>query len=248
MERPSEMPSSAGKFSDASDVRLPRARCHRRGMRAVAATRRYGATAARRFQPAGPRCSSDTVCPIRLLGPARTYGNPVAGAQAVLAMDYIAGALNTSPRWANIEATTQMQLLQARAQTRAAVGIAANAPSQIVVNSLVAARNDLASGNQGAAAHDLDNPAFPQGGAHTVQVLANLPYIPMANVATQRAAGRTVPSGGERHVSPLTVRSQRPAILASPQAWPVGPNTDCPLTRTTPASRRNASGPPRSHR
>ncbi len=119
---------------------------------------------------------------------ARTYGNPVAGAQAVLAMDYIAGQLNTSPRWAGIPATTQMQLLEGRVQTRRAVGIAPNAPSQLVVNSLVAARNDLASGNQPAAAHDLDNAAFPAGGEQTVQVLANLPYIQAANVATQHAA------------------------------------------------------------
>ena len=120
--------------------------------------------------------------------PARTYGNPVAGAQAVLAMDYLAGQLNTSPRWASIPAATQMQLLAGRTQTRQTVGIAPNAPSQLVVNSLVAARNDLAAGNRDAAARDLDNPAFPAGGAHTVQVLANLPYIQMANVSTQRAA------------------------------------------------------------
>ncbi len=119
---------------------------------------------------------------------ARTYGNPVAGAEAVLAMDYVAGELNTSPRWANIGATTQLELLQARRDTRAAVGIAPTAPSQLVVDSLLAARNDLATGNPGAAAAALDNPAFPAGGAKTVQVLANLPYIQMANVATQHAA------------------------------------------------------------
>ena len=119
--------------------------------------------------------------------PARTYGNPVAGAQAVLAMDYIAGQLNTSPRWANIDAATQQQLLQGRAETRQAVGIAPGAPSQLVVNSLVAARNDLAAGNQDAAAQALSNPAFTKGGAQTVQALANLPYIQMANVATTHA-------------------------------------------------------------
>ena len=129
--------------------------------------------------------------------PARTYGNPVAGAQAVLAMDYIAGQLNTSPRWANIPATTQMQLLAGRTQTRQAVGIAANAPSQLVVNSLVAARNDLASGHPDAAAKDLDNPAFPAGGAHTVQALGNLPYIQMANVSTQHAAEELFRPDGE---------------------------------------------------
>lgn len=120
--------------------------------------------------------------------PARTYGNPVAGAQAVLAMDYIAGQMNTNPRWANIPAATQMQLLAGRTQTRQAVGIAPNAPSQLVINSLVAARNNLASGNMDAAARDLDNPAFPAGGARAVQALANLPYIQAANVSTQQAA------------------------------------------------------------
>ncbi len=119
---------------------------------------------------------------------ARTYGNPVAGAQAVLAMDYIAGELNTSPRWANIDAATQMQLLQGRAATRAAAGIAPDAPSQLVVDSLVAARNDLAAGDPAAAAAALSNPAFPAGGARAVQALANLPYILEANVATQKAA------------------------------------------------------------
>ena len=119
--------------------------------------------------------------------PSRTYGNPVAGAQAVLAMDYIAGELNTSPRWENIPATTQLQLLQGRIATRQAVGIALNAPSQLVVDSLVAARNDLASGNMPAAVAALSNQAFPAGGARTIQVLTNLPYIQMANVATEHA-------------------------------------------------------------
>jgi hypothetical protein len=119
--------------------------------------------------------------------PARTYGNPVAGAQAVLAMDYIAGELNTSPRWANIPAATQLQLLQGRAATRQAVGIAPDAPSQLVVDSLVAARNDLAAGNIAGAEAALTNPAFPAGGAQTVKALGNLPYIQMANVATQHA-------------------------------------------------------------
>ena len=122
--------------------------------------------------------------------PARTRGNPVAGAQAVLAMDYIAGELNTSPRWDHVGAMTQIQLLQGRQQTRAAVGIAPDAPSQLVVDSLVAARNDLAAGNQAAAVSALDNPAFPAGGARTVQALANLPYISMANISTMHAAGQ----------------------------------------------------------
>ncbi len=134
--------------------------------------------------------------------PSRTYGNPVAGAQAVLAMDYIAGQLNTSPRWASIGASTQQQLLQGRIQTRQAVGIAPNAPSQLVVNSLVAARNDLASGDQAAAAQALSNPAFTKGGEQTVQALANLPYIQMANVATTHASEELFGPGNSENDRP----------------------------------------------
>lgn len=117
----------------------------------------------------------------------RTRGNPVAGAQAVLAMDYIAGQLNTSSRWVNISALTQIQLLQGRAQARAAVGIAPGAPSQVVVNSLAAAAFDLQAGDQAKAAAALDNPAFLQPPAQTLARLTNLPYIQMANVSTAHA-------------------------------------------------------------
>ena len=120
--------------------------------------------------------------------PSHTYGDPAAGAQAVLAMDYIAGELNTGPRWAYIPATTQLQLLQARQQTRAAVGIAPGAPSQVVVDSLVNARRNLQTGNQAAAQAALANPAFTLPPAETLKKLSNLPYIQAANVATSRAA------------------------------------------------------------
>ena len=131
--------------------------------------------------------------------PSHTFGDPAAGAQAVLAMEYIAGQLSTSPRWASIGALTQDELLQGRADMRQAIGIAPGAPSQLVVDSLVAARNALASGDTAQAAKDLDNPAFPAGGAHTVQVLGSLPYIRMANVATQHAAEQLLaPDDGRR--------------------------------------------------
>ncbi len=120
--------------------------------------------------------------------PARTYGNPVAGAEAVLAMDYLAGELNTSPRWANLDGLTQEELLLGRLETRKAVGIAFGAPSQLIVDSLVAARNALASGDSNAAEQALANPAFPAGGAQTIKALANLPYIQVASLAAQHAA------------------------------------------------------------
>ena len=129
----------------------------------------------------------------------RTYGDASAGAQAVLAMDYIAGALSTAPRWASIPAGTQSELLQARQATRAAVGIAPNAPSQLVVDSLVSARQKLLSGDQPGAQAALASPAFSLPPAETLQKLANLQYIQLANVATTDAA-ETILSPGDASI------------------------------------------------
>jgi hypothetical protein len=119
--------------------------------------------------------------------PARTAGDPVAGARAVLAMDYLAGQLNTAPRWAFIPAITQLQLLQGRQATRAALAIAPDAPSQVVVDSLAVASAGLQRSDRAAAVQALSNPAFTAGPDQTLQVLANLPYIQMANVSTMKA-------------------------------------------------------------
>ncbi len=126
----------------------------------------------------------------------RTYGNPVAGAQAVLAMDYLAGEFNTSPRWQFVDPITQIQLLQGRTQTRAAVGIAADAPSQLVVDSLSTVQADLQRGDRSGALAALANPAFPAGPDKTLITLANLPYIQMANVSTLQASDQLAERGG----------------------------------------------------
>ncbi len=126
----------------------------------------------------------------------RTFGNPATGAQAVIAMEYIAGQLNTAPRWAFVSASTQMQLLRGRAAVRNAVGIAPDARSQQVVNSLLSARNFLQIGQTQAAEAAVANPAFTLPPAQTIQRLANLPYINIANVATLHANAEIFPSGG----------------------------------------------------
>ncbi len=117
----------------------------------------------------------------------RTYGRPVEGARAVAAMDYIAGQLYTSPRWAGISALTKEQLLQGRAEVREAMAVRAGTPSQLVVDRMTAAGNALAAGNRDAALAQLSDPAFTAGPASTLDRLANLPYLRMANVSTQRA-------------------------------------------------------------
>ncbi len=127
----------------------------------------------------------------------RTRGRPIEGARAAASMDYIAGELYTSPRWANIDAITKEQLLQGRQEVRAALGVVPGTPSQAVVDRLTTAANALAGGNQAFAVAQLGNPVFQEPGEQVLQRLGNLPYMRMANVSTTRAANELFrPDGG----------------------------------------------------
>ena len=119
--------------------------------------------------------------------PGRTRNNPAAAARACASMDYIAGELYTSPRWANIGAITKEQLLQGRVEMRHALGIPLDARSQLVVTSLADASNALAAGNGQAALAALSNPAFPNPQA-TLARLYSLPYLQEANIGSLKAA------------------------------------------------------------
>jgi len=125
----------------------------------------------------------------------RTRGRPIEGARAAASMDYIAGDLYTSPRWANIDAITKEQLLQGRQEVRAALGVVPGTPSQAVVDRLTTAANALAGGNQAFAVAQLGSPVFQEPGEQVLQRLANLPYMQMANVSTTRAANQLFQDG-----------------------------------------------------
>lgn len=120
--------------------------------------------------------------------PGRTRGRPVEGARGAAAMDYIAGALNTSPRWSNIPATTQLQLLQGRREVRRALGVVLGTPSQAVVDRLTMAADALAHQDEPAALRQLGAPVFDAPAQTVLYRLANLPYLQMANVSTMHAA------------------------------------------------------------
>ena len=131
--------------------------------------------------------------------PGRTQGRPVEAIRAAASMDYIAGQLNVSPRWANIPALTKQMLLQGRVEVREALGVAPGAPSQEVVNRLAYAGNALTAGDTQAAETALGQPVFGQSGDVTLQRLANLPYLQAANVSTMRAGNELFrPEGGVR--------------------------------------------------
>jgi hypothetical protein len=120
--------------------------------------------------------------------PARTRNDPADAARAVAAVDYLAGALSSSPRWDFMSPLTKQEMLWARAEVRQAVGIAPAAPSQEVVNRLLYAGNALAASNPAAAETALQPPVFTWPPQQTLAVLSAMPFLREANIATQHAA------------------------------------------------------------
>ena len=132
--------------------------------------------------------------------PGNTRGRPIEAARGAAAIEYVAGHFYTAPRWAFIDALTLEQLLQGRRQVRAVLGVVPGTPSQAVVNALAGAGNALADGRQDIALSLLGAPVFQGTGQQTLAVLTNMPYVPEANISTQRAANELFGSNGNsRH-------------------------------------------------
>ena len=122
--------------------------------------------------------------------PGRTQGRPIEAIRAAASMDYIAGQLYTSPRWAHIGALTKEQLLQGRVEVRQALGVVPGTSSQAVVERLTSAGNALAAGDAAAAVAQLGAPVFQGSGQQVLARLSDMPYLRMANVSTMNAAGQ----------------------------------------------------------
>ena len=99
---------------------------------------------------------------------ARTRNDPADAARAVAALDYLAGNLSVSPRWVAVSLITKRQMLEARAETRAALGIAPDAPSQFVVDRMMQAADALTVNDVPAALAILATPAFTRGPERTL--------------------------------------------------------------------------------
>lgn len=125
--------------------------------------------------------------------PARTHGNPIDAVRAVLAIEYLAGQLSSSPRWNYMSQLTKLEMLQARQEVRGVLGIAPDAPSQAVANALLA----LSANPTPAVAEEvLRPPVFTLPPAETLARIENLPYLPEANLASHRASGQEYPTNG----------------------------------------------------
>jgi hypothetical protein len=112
-----------------------------------------------------------------LKDPATTRGNPELAARAIAAEDWLAGQTQLTPDFGDYAPVNEAYWGEFRQQVRASVGIAPGAPSQTVVDALLATADALKSGapNPGAA---LQPPSFTLGPDGTLKALANLPPFP----------------------------------------------------------------------
>lgn len=119
--------------------------------------------------------------------PSALAGRPAEAARAIAQAEFLAVDLEANPRWTAFQPRVAQGFRQARAEWRAAAGIAPDAPPQGVIDALMAARAALLAGNAGAAAAALPPPIFPQGGEAELRRLAALPPLPKTGRAASAA-------------------------------------------------------------
>ncbi len=119
--------------------------------------------------------------------PATLADRPAEAARALAQLEYLAVEIPSGPRWVGVNPTVGMELVAARDDARAALGIAPGAPPQAVIDQLYGASRALRRGDQAAAERSLSPAVFRGGGAATLRRLAALPPLPRANHAAALA-------------------------------------------------------------
>jgi hypothetical protein len=114
--------------------------------------------------------------------------DPARAADAIAALDYMGGELNSSPRWTGMDPLTRIQMLQARQTIRAFVGVSQTASSQSVVDTMLALAGAYRSGDQTAVQRLLASPIFIVPPAEVQAHLNDIPRMPAINNVTTRAA------------------------------------------------------------
>lgn len=128
--------------------------------------------------------------------PASVQGKPAEMALAVASLDAVAGEFSTVARWARMDSLVKLEMLRARARVRQILGVRPNAPSQAVIDALVAVSKALHRGDQPAALRALSAPVFTKPPQRALAVLTHFPYVPLANHATAFASQYLYPGGG----------------------------------------------------
>ncbi len=120
--------------------------------------------------------------------PSSLNGQPAAAARALANYEYLATELPYGARWRGFNGTVSTELAAGLRELRPALGIAADAPAQSVVQALYAASRSLNADDRTAAERALSVPAFTAGGPATLQRLTALPPLPRVAAATALAA------------------------------------------------------------
>ncbi len=113
-----------------------------------------------------------------LKDPATTAGNPARAARALAAEDWLAGQTILYGNYGTYSPGGELSWQQFRQQARAAIGVAPSAPSQELVNRLLAVNSALKAGQPEAAKAQLASPIFTLGPDKTLAALTNLPRLP----------------------------------------------------------------------
>lgn len=117
-------------------------------------------------------------------------GRPAEAARAAVQLEFLADRLPNDPYWfPQISPTLPFQLREARSDLRAALGIAPDAPPDLVIDSLRTAAAALDAGRPARAEAALTSPAFRAGPQGTLARLGSLPRIYSVAVAAGAVAG-----------------------------------------------------------
>lgn len=121
-----------------------------------------------------------------------------AAARAAAQVEYLAAEIPTGPRWVEFSPVVGLELLAARDELRAALGVAPGTAPQAVVDGLYAAGRALRAGDRTAAATLLPN--MVRDRQATLASLERLPALPRTRVATALAERelRRVDQGGQQ--------------------------------------------------
>ena len=122
-----------------------------------------------------------------LAASAPMHGRPWEAAQALSELEYLAVELRWNQRWTQMSPMAALAFEQARPEWRGALGIAADAQPQAVIDALTRVRLAYALQDASAAASALAPPLVTPGGAAAIARLGALPRLPLSARAARLA-------------------------------------------------------------
>jgi uncharacterized iron-regulated membrane protein len=129
--------------------------------------------------------------------PGQLQGHPAQMALAIACLDAMGGQFSGAGRWIGTASTAPAQMAQARDEVRVMLGVPVAAPSQEVIDHLVAYAQSEQAGDHATALRDLTGPDFTKGPEQTASILANFPGNEDADAATFAAQDLLFPGGGD---------------------------------------------------